>query len=96
MSLAILDQIPRTILQSLTREPQAQASSAWMERFAAQAATLGIAAADVYAALELSPTLLPWSAAARWRADERATAERLDSGTNDGFYSTDTPSRSRL
>jgi len=104
MNATILDQIPPTILHSVTRhlqgiddfneqvrcmrrleqrvghqgryewdvrlarQAQVEASVAWLERFAAQAATLGIAAADVYAALELSPTPLPWSAAAQeWR-----------------------------
>lgn len=101
MDHTILDQIPRTILQSvrhhlkviddfntevlrarglerrfgspgryewdirLARQAQVEASVAWLARFAVQAATLGITAQEVYDALELSPTPLPWSAAAQ-------------------------------
>jgi hypothetical protein len=48
----------------LVHEAQAQASSAWLARFAAQAATRGIAAQAVYETLGKTPTLLPWSDAA--------------------------------
>jgi hypothetical protein len=52
----------------LAHEPQAQASSAWLDRFATQAATLGIDAQTVYATLGKTPSLLPWSdAALQWR-----------------------------
>lgn len=52
----------------LARQAQVEASVAWLDRFAAQAATLGITAQEVYDALGLSPTPLPWAAAAReWR-----------------------------
>ena len=52
----------------LAREPQAQASTAWLARFTAQAATLSIEAQTVYDTLGKTPTLLPWSDAAhQWR-----------------------------
>ncbi len=52
----------------LAREPQAQASTAWLAQCATQAATRGIDAQTVYATLSTTPTLLPWSDAAQaWR-----------------------------
>src|SRR5262245_20500098 len=49
----------------LQREPQAQESGTWLERFAALAQTNGVDPAAVYAALGGCPSLAPWSPAAR-------------------------------
>ena len=52
----------------LARASQAQASIAWLARFAAQAATRGIDAQTVYDTLGITPMLLPWAEAAhQWR-----------------------------
>ena len=49
----------------LQREPQAQESVAWLDRFAALARTNGVDPEAVYAALGGCPALEPWSNAAR-------------------------------
>jgi hypothetical protein len=54
----------------LQREPQAQESVAWLERFTALARTNGVDPEAVYAALGGYPALEPWSPAARaWRRE---------------------------
>jgi hypothetical protein len=54
----------------LQREPQAQESVAWLDRFAALAQTNGVDPDAVYAALEGCPPLEPWSPAAQaWRRE---------------------------
>jgi hypothetical protein len=49
----------------LQREPDAQQSVAWLDRFAAQARKHGIDPEAVFAALGGRPTLEPWSPAAQ-------------------------------
>ena len=54
----------------LQREPQAQESVAWLDRFTTLARTNGVDPEAVYAALGECPSLEPWSLAAQaWRRE---------------------------
>jgi hypothetical protein len=59
----------------LQREPQAQESVAWLDRFAALARTNGVDPEAVSTALGGRPALEPWSPAAQaWRREAPPTA----------------------